>query len=298
MRFFKLIFIFLLLYPNHLEIWNLDCAEVSIAIAQPQELLHRSKSKFLGSLGVCSFSLQMPEMADLSQIPEQDRDRIEKLFFYLLINEGFAYVLFGSKPMSIIGHDKTTPASYKDLYPHPMFELESWWKTWEKYCHLFPMKDYLLFAQDDEEWFQVLFINKISSLKIIEENHSFFKEKIGQNLAVTEMFEHIFDSTDFFNCGLNKSHALFGLLLGYGKENSKGFERYSLRTKRSDVVSPRGSNEIVPTEENEFMVPCFASFSDRETWRMMKKYHRERDMIINIYSKGNFLEITLNKLMA
>lgn len=55
------------------------------------------------------------------------------------------------------GHDKTTPLSYKELYPHPLFELEAWWQTWEKYSYLFPMQNYLLFAQNGKEWFEIFF---------------------------------------------------------------------------------------------------------------------------------------------
>lgn len=248
----------------------------------------------------CSFSNQMLAVTHLSQISKADKEKIEKLLSYLFLDEGFSYVLFGSKPMSTIGHDKNTPASYQELYPHPLFELESWWQTWEKYSHLFSMKEFFLFAQNGDEWFEVFLINKSNALKVIEENLTLFRDKIGTNFSSSEILEHIVSSRNVFRDGLNKSHALLGLLLGYGKQNAVGFEKYFSKNRKLHFLSfaPRNSAEVVHLEMDVLAIPSFSSFSNKETNRIVKKYNQERDRIMEIYSKGDFLETTLNRLAS
>ncbi len=191
-----------------------------------------------------SFSTQATSFQCLSQIPNQDKESIEKLLSYLLFDEGFAYVLFGSKPLSTIGHDKTTPTSYKELYPHPMFELEAWWKIWEKYSHFFPTKDYLFFSQETDNWFEVFLMNKSNCLKVIEENLPLFRERINHNLGPAEILDHLVSSPDIFRVGLNKSQGLLGILLGYGKKNSIGFENYFSKNRRTLLPEPSDSSKF------------------------------------------------------
>lgn len=246
------------------------------------------------------FSGQMHAVTHLSQIPKEDSEKIDKLFSYLFLEEGFSYVLLGSKPMSTIGHDKNTPAAYQELYPHPLFELESWWQIWEKYSHLFQIKEFFLFAQNRGEWFEVFLINKSNALKVIEENLSLFREKMGARFSSQEILEHIVSSHHIFRDGLSKSHALLGLLLGYGKQNAVRFERYFSKNRKWSFLyrAPRNSAEMVHIETGELAIPSFSSFSNKETFQIIKKYIRERKRILEVYSKGSFLEITLCRLSS
>lgn len=246
----------------------------------------------------CSFFKQGLAIPQLLQIPKEDREKIEQFLSYLIFDEGFVYTLFGSKPMSTIGHDTTTPLSYKELYPHPLFELESWWQIWEKYSHLFPLRGYLLFSQNKEGWFEIFFINKSNFLSTIKDNHSLFVNKLGLNLPPIEILEYVVSKPNLFKDGLHQSQALLGLLLGYGKDNSIGFEKYFSKKRQSYLPTPRSTSEMLDVENCELMIPCFSSFSNKETWNILKQYTKERDEIIRIYSNGDFLEITLNKLMS
>lgn len=280
--FFVLLYAFsnqeLAVYPNNLKSWNLNDAKAP-------------------SSDDCKM---VNVITHLSQISQEDSEAIEKLLSYLFLDEGFSYVLFGSKPMSMIGHDKNTPASYQELYPHPLFELESWWQTWEKYSHLFPMKEFFLFAQNGDEWFEVCLINKSNALTVIEKNLPLFRDKIDANFSSREILEHIVSSHNVFRDGLNKSHALLGLLLGYGKQNAVGFEKYFSKNRKLHFLSfaPRNSAEIMHLEMDELAIPSFSSFSNKETFQIVKTYNQERDRIIEIYSKGDFLETTLSGLAS
>lgn len=241
---------------------------------------------------------QMFAIANMPEFSQDDKKKIEKLFSYLVLDEGFAYVLFGSKPMSTTGFDNNIQATCEEMGQHPMFELESLWHTWEKYSDYVPMNDFVLFAQRRDEWFEIFLINKLNALNIIKDNLVLFREKLSKNLTPREIIDNIVASRSVFRDGLNKSQALFGLLLGYGKKNAVGFENHFTKNRKAHFLFPKKSAEIVPIEMDELIVPCFASFSNKETNRIIKKYLQERNKIIEIYSKGDFLETTLSRLAS
>lgn len=142
------------------------------------------------------------------------------------------------------------------------------------------------------------FINKSACLNVIESNISLFINKIGVSLQPEEILEYIVSSSDLFKEGLCCSQALLGLLLGYGKENAIGFEKHFSKKRNLFRATPMNSSEIFHLEDEGLMIPGFASFSNKETWQIMRKYKKERGTIIDIYSNGNFLELTLKRLSS
>jgi hypothetical protein len=95
--------------------------------------------------------------------------------------------------------------------------------------------------------------------------------------------------------GLNRSQALYGILLGYGTENGLGFEEY-YSVKRD--VPAKNVVELNDNEDTPLLTPHFASFSKKETQRLIREYRRQRRDILKRYSKGDFLEITLSRLTS
>lgn len=235
-------------------------------------------------------------VAGLSTLPQEDKEAIENFFSYLFLDEGFAYVLFGSKPMSTTAYDNRIQATCEEMRQHPMFALESWWQTWEKVSHAFPLKDFSFFAQRREGWFEIFLVNHSHALDIIEKNLALFREKLGCNFTPKEILESIVSSDSVFKEGLKESQALFGLLLGYGKNNAIGFENYFTKNKKSH--SPTKSMELMSMQEEELAVPSFASFSKKETYKLIEKYRKERSVILELYSNGNFFELTLSRLTS
>jgi hypothetical protein len=240
---------------------------------------------------VCPYSLNRQEISKLSQIPDTDRAKIEKLLSFLMWDEGFAYVLFGNKPISICSQDKTVPPYYLELYQSPVLELEALWNTWEKYSHLFPMNEFIFLTESNDKRFNVYLLKKSNVLNVIEKNPAIFQEKTGLCLNSNDMFNHIVMSGNLFKIGLNKSQALYGILLGYGTENSLGFENY-FSVKRDYL--PESLAHIKVT--GRLSLPCFASFSKEETEKIMAGYQQQRQEILTIYSNNDFLETTINQL--
>lgn len=150
-------------------------------------------------------------------IPKEDRAQLEALFKYLCYKNTFAYVLFGTKPMSMTSEMKGK---------HSDFELELAWKTWEKYSHLFDIKDFEFFTNSNEDWFSIFIINKKRGLQVIEENLSLFHDRLGCQSSPAEILKKIVKGEDVGNIGLNYSHTLLDVLFGFGTKNAIGFERY------------------------------------------------------------------------
>jgi len=239
------------------------------------------------------FSNLVAQDRTLFEISKDDQVAVESFLSYLFVDEGFSYVLFGSKPMATTAYKKNITPTSQEMAQHPMFKLESWWKKWEKYNHLLCTNDYYFFCQDSEEWFEVFFLKKSRCLQVIADNLSLFRLKIEKNLSPSEILEHILSSDEIFTDGLQGSQALFGLLLGYGRKNSIGFEKYYSKEKRAYFLFPKASYEVAPVETSEFIVPCFTSFSNRETKKLLGSYNKQRKEILHLFAEGNCLEIVL-----
>jgi hypothetical protein len=246
---------------------------------------------------MCSCLQNTPDVSKLSQIPEEDRAKIEKLLSFLVWDEGFAYVLFGNKPMSRVSQEKQIPSYYMEAYQSPIYELESLWKTWEKYAHLFPMKEFVFLTENDERLFSIYLLNKSNCLKIIENNLALFQRKTFCNLNAFEMFDYIVANAgdNIYKNSLNKSQALTGILFGYGTENATGFEDF-FSVKRGPLP-PESRYHIEHEDSVRPFIPFFSSFSVEETQSLIADYQQQRQEILKIYSNKDFLETTINQLI-
>lgn len=247
---------------------------------------------------ICSCSRNTTEVSKLSRIPEEDRARIEKLLSYLVWEETFAYVLFGNKPMAVCDQDKIRSPYYLEIDPSPSYELESLWETWKKYAHLFPMSEFIFLTEGNDKYFEVYLLNKSNCLKVIENNLVLFQEKTGCNFNTVEMFDYIVTNSgnDIYKNSLNKSQGLYGILLGFGKENSIGFENYFCINKSRGPLPPETGQHIDHEDPILPHIPFFASFSAEETQNLVTDYRRQRQEILKIYSNKDFLETTIDQL--
>jgi hypothetical protein len=244
---------------------------------------------------ICSCSRNTTEISKLSQIPEEDRVRIEKLFSFLIWDETFAYVLFGNKPMSVCDQDKIRSPYYLEIDPSPVYELESLWNTWQKYAYLFPMNEFIFLTEGNDKYFQIYLLNKTNCLKAIKNNLVLFQEKKDCNLNEFEMFDYIVTHArnGLYKNSLNKSQGLYGILLGFGTENSLGFENYYSVKREPSLNSTAHIDTQDPVQPS---IPFFASFSAEETKKLIADYQQQRQEILKIYSDKDFLEITINQL--
>lgn len=252
------------------------------------------KSKILIFVLIFNFLFQysFAETSSKLSISDIDKNQIARLFSFLMFDEKFAFVLFGSKPMATIGFEKSTPLILGFIYPSIFFELESLWHTWEKYYPLFMSNNYQFVINDNDQWFQIYLVNKSLCIKHIEQNISLFQKEMG-DLSGYEVLNKILSSNDVF-ATLNKNQTLYGILLGYGSTNANAFhQKYS---KNHFYLEGIQFNDE-PSLPFMLGIPNFVVFKSNDEVKEIKmNYLNERENILDIYSKGDFLEITLQKL--
>lgn len=215
----------------------------------------------------------------LRNISSEDKEILTELFQSLLLEDQFAYTLIGSKPMTHKGVFFDTDT--KNFIPN--------WQVWKKYSHFFNEKDlnFAFLEKTYQELFEIHFVNKKLVIDTIEKHSLVFKEILGE-LSPNEILERILKSDDLFEA-IGNSQILYGILLGYGEENARGFDL--------DLSNPIPFSNEKP-KPNHLTLPYFQTFpSSQETPLLRKQYQLDRKKILSLYSKGNFLEITLTQFL-
>jgi hypothetical protein len=273
----------------------------------------------------------------LNSLPESDRKSLEG-FFRCLYRDAFPYVLFGNKPMAIFLFLKIEPY-HPPIYPIDDFlkfsvglvdpervKAYRGWETWKKYKHLFPSSNFVLLENQDSEYITVVMINKKSFLKKIEENIDDFREVLGAQITPEKILKNCLETNDVFKDALNGNEGLFGMLLGFGRHNSRLFlrrnqiEKIIKSQKLLSTKQPLPPSNGFSTIEEEYQhinerltffhnapiidfnpllitLPRFAADHDHpETQQLEIEYMKQYKDITKRYKKGDFLEITLEQL--
>lgn len=282
---------------------------------------------FFALLALCHFHLFSNQNVRefLNAIPKSDREGLENLFKSLFNRENFCYTLFGDKPMSLTQY-LTTSFDRDGIPSNKGLRFQKRWELWKKYAHVFPMKHYLLVESpiDYEGTRQIFFVNKRLFIDKVDEHLDLFQEALGQEIEGTILLEKIEQEPKLLSF-FDHSPLLLGVLLGYGKHNAWLFAKrdklspfvYRKELPKIPVKIPSPS-EGFPSLQEEFnsyfsiltlfgdpgysplvihSVHFAADHQHPETMILREKYRRMRGEISAIYASGNFLEITLSKLV-
>lgn len=238
---------------------------------------------------------QDPIQEALAQIPPPDKKRLERLFQHLIFDEPFAYTLFGTKPFSFT----EWPFEFFLEYRYPaVYEvcLKGDWSIWEKYKHLFPIKKYAFYAHWYDNVFEIDLFNLEECKKTIATHLKIFQKKMHCGDSPEKILCSIQECPDVFD-GLGKSQALYGTLLGFGRNNAQYYE--NLSTHKMYFLTPLKMFNPEPViSVFKIRLPDFASIENAETEQLRKDYVKQREQITEIYSQGDLLEITLRQLTA
>jgi len=241
----------------------------------------------------------------ISTIPDEERTLLEHFFQKLVKTEGLGYVLFGTKPVCLTGYFLKMPLG-NQLSRTDCFLIKKGWMVWKKYEHLFPHPNFIIFEEnklrDDPNLHPIFFISKKNCLDVVAKNKTFFEKKLKTTFGTEEFLKQIEVKQSLYDL-INFHEGLLGILLGYGFESSM---QYCYR----DMVW----NSKVPVPYKEIVLHCISndSFSEhfsvypmqfvgnpesQEVKTIVDQNLKERALIHSLYSEGNFLEITLKKLM-
>lgn len=262
----------------------------------------------------------------LETIPKNDKERLEKFFQTLCNSENFSYTLFGDKPMSLACYLTTPFDSEGNPASRGELRFKRGWEIWQKYAHLFPIMHYLLVENPiaHNKYKDIVLINKKCFIEKINEHLHLFQKLLGKDINGTLLLKKIEENPKVLSL-FDQHPLLLGILLGYGEHNAR---LYAKRDKLSHFVYKKKIPKIpvkipIPSagfsslqEEFNSYFPILTLFGDSgyspliigslhfvadhkhpETIALQNKYSKMRGEISAIYANGNFLEITLSKLM-
>ena len=283
------------------------------------------------SVTLCLFILCLSNLtyakdikAILNDIKEDDRQDLYEIFYRMMNKDHFVYTLFGDKPVSSSSDFILTPS--ENIFCGMKCGGIFWrkWEVWKKYKALFSMNHYLLIECPSVENIKS-FINKEAFLQVVNQNLDLFKEILGKNTNASNLLRKIEEDQNFFST-IKENQMLFGLLLGYGKHNSKlFFDRDNIRQFIKSKKLPKLPYKVpLPSkefssllEEHDFFhskllpfekysysllfikpIHFMADLKHPETIKLQKKYQELRRKISILYAQSNFLEITLSQLIV
>lgn len=255
-------------------------------------------------------------------MPAEDRLALDSFFRLLVFRSTFGYVLYGDKPMSMVSYVGSYSSRFRDYggvrYSHLSVAnsiLRDGWRVWKKYCHLFPAKNYYIheFNRENSKFVSLLIINKTAFGNAIANHRSELIQRFGSQINAEKIFEQCLSSESLYGADLEDDHYLLGILFGYGRHNAQLFQKREELEKLSGQ-RPLGLGTFEEIEKINLTLRPFAEESSSrlllmalpsftadpahaETIALKKKYKMQRKRIGERYQSGNFLELTLLKLM-
>ena len=245
-------------------------------------------------------------------LPVRDKKRLYSMMRILFAENQFLYTLLGSKPVSWEFYHSLQPLQLS-IFDGPWEShcraMDLGWKTWLKYCHLFPLS--CLRAEKSKEYpggISILMINEQNFINVVNQYQQDFQNVL--NLEIVDgatMLKNITHHS-LMEEVLQSHQALIGMVLGFGKENSWAF------LKSCETMIPVGDvwgdhdwqteamkkcHYPMTTEELLAIISCpsFAGYpNSEESLRLKKEYLETRQRVLEYYKNKDFLEASLSLL--
>ncbi len=259
----------------------------------------------------------------ITSIPQYDLQEIKSLFKDLFDTEGFAHTLYGDKPLSFSDSVLSEYSSFEMLKflslddycetvlksdSEPPRILRKKWETWEKYQHLFDIKNYSLIKKRYRKQTRIFFINKHSLKQAINKNIKLFQKHINSCLSEEDLFNKItLTDVNIFE-DLNHHEGLLGILLGFGKRNSMLFQRreeiIELPIANKELKLKAINEKLKPSNEDDCIlypmhrVGFVGDLTHPETIYLKEKYDKIDRKIEVVFSKDDWFEQILIRLTS
>lgn len=271
-------------------------------------------------LSFSGYGLEMKEI--LRNIPREDREDLDSLFYQFVAFDQFGYTLFSDKAISLSGDFTLTPIENILAGLKPLGCFWKKWGVWKKYEKLFKINRFILLSEEDQNdssCQHVILINKNLFINKVRKNQEFFNKVLGTNVDPEDLLDKMSKGQLSFQDAIKNEQVLWGILLGYGRHNAELFaKRDTLKKTLSKTEGVLKLEKIKDSEENienlsERLQPlgarhyppvifqsicCVADPSHSETKKLKAKYEVMHNKISEIYSQGDLLEISLLKLTS
>ncbi|NGX45084.1 MAG: hypothetical protein K940chlam2_00226 [Chlamydiae bacterium] len=255
-------------------------------------------------------------------LTEQERSDLSHLFNHLLIQNHGAYVLFGSKPISeLFITPKLSAEEQQRTYSllseeakknithdyDTEYDLRECWDTWQRLMGSFCSSRYLIVErplEKDPRCSSLLLVGIENTYRLLVENYEFFREIYGRDFRPLEVIYQIEDSSSSFWNAVLKNQSCLGLLFGYGRTNAHLFPLWIGRGKKGEPAQAFlnqlsfsfTAERVLPSNKLRVKYLTPPLFRSLEGDEKIERYKKEQKTIKALYSKGDFLEISLAEL--
>lgn len=226
----------------------------------------------------------------LSSLSANDREEFEASLDWCIRNDSLAFTLLGSKPVSIMD----LPGQHPRLCSYPALPFSKLINILTRLQHFKAQngkeENFALFKSKRGWATTFAFVNKDLVRKTVAENPAIFGRIELETLFADEekFMEFFFSRND-----------ITGILLGYGETNSRHFY----------LACNRGAIFLVPLPGyldydsywlNKVRLPSFMTFKggEEETKALKKQYAIEREEILKMMEKPDFMEIVFKRIMS
>ena len=189
------------------------------------------------------------------------------------------------------------------------YDYEANYEQWIKIKDRFQIRQYLFGAFPEPfasgEMQVILFVNIEMTLRTLLKFYDNFRRVLGYDFdPFAVVFEVENKDSAFWNSVL-KEHALLGILVGYGLDNSWFFQwnmQYmDAKDKNGAFVRslPSGfdtNEDIANYDAQHFNLPIFRLFGLHQNVNIVKHYQKEREAIKRIYKGKDEVDVTLQWL--
>lgn len=267
-----------------------------------------------------------PPARMLNGLSEQERFYFDTFLKKTFLFSELSYVLFGHKPFAFVEYAKANDLTVFHRYFNIDLNFRKGMQIFVKRADFFPKNKFILFFTENESGVFIGLINREGFLKTVRENIQDFESLIGQPISPETLLKEFVLGDDLG--AINNSDVLLGILLGFGRNNSKLFltRKQLMESSREVHLSAKKAESIErelceinkrasrfgmkdPKDPNEDYVfqtflrtpyihlPSFiADPYDSETQELKIVYQKDRERIMKISTKPDAVEIICKQL--
>ncbi len=273
-------------------------------------------------LTCCSVPNKPTIPAQTFSLTQEERAWMQEFFRDLLFKHPGAYTLFGTKPISTSCVYHLTEEDKKELQEYyeslskeerskmrkKRYDYDANYERWQKIKDRFPVRQYLFGSFPsifDETTEIVLFVNIEETLRVLLNYYDDFRRVLGHDFDPLQVIFEVENKDSEFWQTVMQHHALQGILLGFGRDNS-WFFYWELQTKedkghiRNFLTSlPLKYAEDADIEDyspENFLLPAFGIYGLHSNTQVIEQYKKEREQIKALYRGRDEVDVTLDWL--
>ncbi len=230
-------------------------------------------------------------------VTQDERIWLQEFFRDLLFNNPGAYTLYGSKPISIAFYYHNSADRFKVNY-----------EKWKAIKDRFSIRQYL-FGEFPSKFVEgvdiVFFVNVESTLRMLLNNYADFRRVLGRDFDPFEAVFEVENPDSSFWRSVMQSHALLGILLGFGQDNAWFFEWKGEHGNEQSLLGrfvrslPWGTSERDDEEEHDpqhFLLPVYTIYGQFPNDELLEQSKLEQEAIIALYKGRDEVDLALKWL--